>query len=119
MLKEQITSKGSSLVFINDYLIRVTAHYTDNFASDIIYFINQIEKQLTKEYFLKEHTWYLGFYKNGVIYTDVKKVLFEVKVKEYRAIYSYTIELEEKYGFREPKITIRRLNEKIAGGKEQ
>ena len=47
MLKEQITSKGSSLVFINDYLIRVTAHYTDNFASDIIYF-SQVQTKFNK-----------------------------------------------------------------------
>ena len=119
MLKDKISSNGVSLVFINDYLIRITAHYTDNFASDIIYFINQVEERLKEERFQKEHTWFLGFYKNGVVFTDVKKVLFEVKIKEYRAIYSYTIELEEKYGFKEPKITIRRLNEEITGEKEQ
>lgn len=109
-MKEAISSHGKNLVFVNDYLIRVTVHYTDCFATDIVYFINQVEKQLQEEKFQKEHTWYLGFHKNGVVYTEHKEELSEVKSEKYRALYSYVLENVEKYGFKEPKITVTRLS---------
>lgn len=110
MFNEKIVCTGENLSYINDYLIRLAAHYTDAYASDIIIDINDIEKQLREEHFKEEHLWYFGFYKNGVQLTTSYNELTKSNTRSFRAIYTYTLEIVGNCGFKEPQITIVRVD---------
>lgn len=110
MFNERIECTGQNLTYIVDYLLRITTHYTDTYASDMVCYINSIEEQLMQENFKVPHVWYFGFYKNGVVKTDNKEELTGSNARNYRAVYSYTLEIVENCGFKEPKITIVRIS---------
>ena len=109
MFNERIECTGENLSFINDYLIRLAAHYTDCYASDIIYHINSIEEQLQKEHFQEMHNWFICFYKSGIQREENLETVKKAGTRVYRAVYSYTVKIVGNCGFKEPQITIERV----------
>ena len=91
MFNERIVCTGENLSYINDYLIRLSAHYTDCYASDIVYYINSIEEQLKKEHFQEAHKWYFGFYRNGVQREDDFETIKKTDARSFRAVYYYEL----------------------------
>lgn len=109
MFNERIECTGENLSYINDYLIRLAAHYTDSYASDIVYIINSIEEQLQKEHFQEMHRWFLCFYKSGIQKEDNLETVKNAGTRAYRAVHSYTVKMVGNNGFKEPQITVERV----------
>ena len=110
MINGRIENYGQNISSVNDFLIRAAAHYTDSYASDIVIHINSIERQLEAEGFQNPHTWYFGFYKSGVQREDTFDGFKKLDTRKYRAVFTFTLEIVEESGFKEPKITVERTD---------
>ena len=80
---------------IRDHLIRLTAHYTDSYGSDMLYTIETIQHDLEKGEVIP-HGYYLGFRENGVDHDTYITSKYENDLKEYRAIWRILITISDK-----------------------
>lgn len=79
---------------IRDKLIRLTAKYTDFYASDVLISINSIKQCLDA---LQTHgSWHFGFRESGVDHDNFITQKYEYELsREYRAIWRLTLEKVE------------------------
>lgn len=110
MYNDFIVCQGENLSYVFDYLIRITVHYTDSYATDMLIYINSIQEQLINEEYEVAHTWYFGIYKNGVQREESLETLKSVNTRRFRAIYSFNIEPVINCGVQEPEVKIVRID---------
>lgn len=82
---------------IRDKLIRLTAKYTDFYASDVLISINSIQQFLDA---IQTHgAWYFGFREGGVDHGSFITPKYEYELnREYRAIWRLTLyKVEDGY----------------------
>ena len=67
-----------------------------------------MQETFKAENFRVPHTWFFGFYKNGVQRADTYEELQEVDTRNFRAIFRFS--MEQLTTMEEPKITTNRVD---------
>ena len=82
---------------ITDYLIRLTAHYTDSYASDLLFSLKSIEQDLENGE-VAPHGYFFGFHECGVDPNEFVLMRYNHdKSREYyRAIWRVLITISDK-----------------------
>ena len=84
---------------IRDHLIRLAAHFTENHASDLLYDLATVERDLNRGV-AKPEGYFFGFRPHGVDGNGFVALRYEPKNpnREYRAIWRLTVTIDKSYG---------------------
>ena len=90
------TTKYLNWSDIQDHLIRLAAHYTDYYASDLLYYLESIQHDLENGE-VKPEGYFFGFRDSGIDPGEVviKQYKHSISSKYYRAIWRVMITIDQ------------------------